>query len=336
MCPGAAARLSGRAGRRLEPTCGRWRNWAAVSTRRAITLEQGTLPSNGLVVYVIRAATLYDRPGNPYLNDEHVPYGDNAQRFALLGWVAAQLAQRLDSAWSPQIVHAHDWHAGLAPAYLKAAERQHGRVFARSVFTVHNLAYQGVFPAHQFGQLALPDDFSSACTASNSMGSCRVPRGRPTTATASPPISPDLRPRNPDTRPGAAGSTRLLRQLARSERHPEWRRLLGVESRHRHAPRRPLHGHPSGRQTGLQGQRCRSALACAEKAMRWLFGVVSRLAEQEGLDLLLEMIPEIVKRGGQLVVFGTGDPALGNRFETRRAGASGIGPRGRTRVSTKH
>lgn len=126
-----------------------------------VTLEQGTLPSNGLIVYTIRAASLYDRPGNPYLNDEHVPYGDNAQRFALLGWVAAQLAQQLDPAWSPQIVHAHDWHAGLAAAYLKAAERQHGRALARSVFTVHNLAYQGVFPAHQFGQLGLPDDFFS-------------------------------------------------------------------------------------------------------------------------------------------------------------------------------
>lgn len=126
-----------------------------------VTLERGTLASSGLIVYVIRASTLYDRPGNPYLNDEHVPYGDNAQRFALLGWVAAQLAQHLDPAWSPQIVHAHDWHAGLAPAYLKAAERQHGRSFARSVFTVHNLAYQGVFPAPQFGQLGLPADYFS-------------------------------------------------------------------------------------------------------------------------------------------------------------------------------
>jgi starch synthase len=126
-----------------------------------VTLEQGTLASSDLVVYVIRADTLYDRPGNPYLDAEHVPYGDNAQRFALLGWTAAQLAQQLDPAWAPQIVHAHDWHAGLAPAYLKAAERQHGKAFARSVFTVHNLAYQGIFPAHLFGQLALPADFFS-------------------------------------------------------------------------------------------------------------------------------------------------------------------------------
>ena len=124
-----------------------------------VTLERGTLAANGLVVYVIRAETLYDRGGNPYLDAEHVPYGDNAQRFAMLGWVAAQLAQHLDPSWAPQIVHAHDWHAGLAPAYLRAAEREHGRAAAHSIFTIHNLAYQGIFPAHQFGQLGLPADF---------------------------------------------------------------------------------------------------------------------------------------------------------------------------------
>ncbi len=124
-----------------------------------VMLERGTLAANGLVVYVIRAQSLYDRGGNPYLDAEHVPYGDNAQRFAMLGWTAAQLAQQLDPAWAPQIVHAHDWHAGLAPAYLKAAERERGKPSARTVFTIHNLAYQGIFPAHQFGQLGLPSDF---------------------------------------------------------------------------------------------------------------------------------------------------------------------------------
>src|ERR1700751_5997694 len=58
-----------------------------------VSLDRGVLPSNGLVVYVIRAETLYNRPGNPYLDAQLVPYGDNAQRFAFLGWTAAQLAQ---------------------------------------------------------------------------------------------------------------------------------------------------------------------------------------------------------------------------------------------------
>src|ERR1700744_5862602 len=153
LLPGFPAVLAGL--RELRPVAQLGRRFDAPE----VTLERGTLPANGLTVYVIRAASLYDRPGNPYLDDQHVPYGDNAQRFALLGWIAAQLAQQLDPAWSAQIVHAHDWHAGRAPAYLRAAERQHGRPVARSVFTVHNLAYQGVFPAHQFGQLGLPDDF---------------------------------------------------------------------------------------------------------------------------------------------------------------------------------
>src|SRR5215469_12290753 len=74
----------------------------------AASLELGRLPGSGLPVYMIRADAFYDRPGNPYLDAEHVPYGDNAQRFALLGWAAAQLAQHADPDWAPRIVHAHD------------------------------------------------------------------------------------------------------------------------------------------------------------------------------------------------------------------------------------
>ncbi len=101
------------------------------------TLEQGVLPTTGITVYMIRADSLYDRPGNPYLDADQVPYGDNAQTFrAASAGPAAQLAQHIDPSWAPQIVHAHDWHAGLAAAYLKAAARERGRVVAHSVFTV--------------------------------------------------------------------------------------------------------------------------------------------------------------------------------------------------------
>ena len=232
-----------------------------------VTLEQGTLPSNGLVVYVIRAAALYDRPGNPYLNDEHVPYGDNAQRFALLGWVAAQLAQQLDPAWSPQIVHAHDWHAGLAPAYLKAAERQHGRRFARSVFTVHNLAYQGVFPAHQFGQLGAAGRFFQRAR-HRVLRAAVVSQGGPLLQRPHHHRQPDLCARNPDARPGRRARRPAAPALARSERHPERRRLHGLESRHRHAAREPLQRDAPRRQSWRARKRCKSASASRRKAMR--------------------------------------------------------------------
>ena len=95
----------------------------------------GTPPDHALHAYVIDAPALYDRPGNPYENNQRQPYGDNHRRFALLGWAAAQLAQGLDPQWQPEVVHAHDWHAALAPAYLAFAQASRGRRVG-SVFTV--------------------------------------------------------------------------------------------------------------------------------------------------------------------------------------------------------
>ena len=110
----------------------------------------------GVALYVIDAPQLYDRPGNPYHDAQQHPYADNHLRFALLGWMAAQLADGVDGWWRPEVVHGHDWHAGLAPSYLAAQGRK-----VPSVFTIHNLAYQGVFPARCFDGLGLPADFFS-------------------------------------------------------------------------------------------------------------------------------------------------------------------------------
>jgi starch synthase len=273
-----------------------------------VTLEQGTLAENGLVVYVIRADSLYDRPGNPYLDEQHVPYGDNAQRFALLGWIAAQLAQHLDPAWAPQILHAHDWHAGLAPAYLRAAERQQGRPLARSVFTVHNLAYQGIFPAHLFNELGLPSDFfhmhgiefygQLSFLKAGLFYSDRITTVSPTYA------------REIQTLAQGGGLDGLLR----FRMHDLSGILNGVDYTVWCPGTDPLLAQhytlsrPSGKHA------CKAALqkrfGLPEKSDALLFGVVSRLTEQKGLDLLLATVPEIIKRGGQLVVFGTGDPAL--------------------------
>jgi starch synthase len=92
--------------------------------------------------------------GSPYHDTNLFAYPDNVLRFALLGWVGAEMASGLDPFWRPDVVHAHDWHAGLAPAYLAA--RGHP---AKSVFTVHNLAYQGMYYAHHMNDIELPWSF---------------------------------------------------------------------------------------------------------------------------------------------------------------------------------
>ena len=119
-------------------------------------LRLGVLPGTTRIpAYLIDAPALYGRGGNPYQDEHQQPYPDNHRRFALLGWVAALLAEGLDPAWRPRIVHSHDWHAGLAPAYLAHPRTSEPRR-AASVHTVHNLAYQGVFAADTFADLGLP------------------------------------------------------------------------------------------------------------------------------------------------------------------------------------
>ncbi len=128
-------------GERVEVVCG---------PLPALAREGRTLGA-----YVLMAPGLYDRPGNPYEDANKHAYADNHRRFAALGLAAAHVAHGLDAHWRPQLVHSHDWHAALAPACLALwNEGQGPRV--PSVYTVHNLAYQGVFGPELFGDLGLP------------------------------------------------------------------------------------------------------------------------------------------------------------------------------------
>jgi starch synthase len=106
----------------------------------------------GLDLIVIEAPHLYDRPGNPYVGPEGTDWPDNWQRFAALSWVASELGLGLVDGYRPQVIHAHDWQAGLAPAYVKFGPSDR----IKTVMTVHNMAFQGQFGYDIFGQLRLP------------------------------------------------------------------------------------------------------------------------------------------------------------------------------------
>ena len=106
---------------------------------------------NGVGLYLIDAPQLYRRDGNPYHDQYYADYGDNYLRFGLLGWVGASLAAGADSWWKPDLVHGHDWQSGLAFAYLRA-----WAVPVKTVFTIHNIAYAGIFSGHHLAELGLP------------------------------------------------------------------------------------------------------------------------------------------------------------------------------------
>ena len=257
----------------------------------------------GVPAYLIEAGPFYARPGNPYVDETGNDLPDNHLRFALLGWVAARFADGSIDDWRPDIVHGHDWHAGLAPAYLAAR----GGERPASVFTVHNLGYQGEFPAQTFRELALPASFFSMHGLEfygkvNFMKAGLHYADRITTV--SPAYAREIQ--TPEFGFGMDG-------LLRSRTGALTGILNGVDgaiwnpSTDTHIAASFSERNPEGK--ALCTTRLRSELKLAPVCGP-LFSVVSRLTAQKGLDMVLEVLPELVARGGQLAVLGSGDREL--------------------------
>ncbi len=272
-----------------------------------VVLRKGRLASLGVVGYVIDAPDLYLRPGGPYDDADRQPYADNHRRFGLLGWMAGQLAEGIDAQWQPQVAHCHDWHAGLAPAYLALSrERQATRV--ASLFTVHNLAYQGVFAALCFAELGLPQSAFSMDGLEyygqvSFMKAGLVYADRITT------VSPTYA-REIQTPEQGCGLDGLLR-----ERSDVLSGILNaVDETVWNPATDKLIPHPYDAADSAGKARCKAALQAemglTTNARAPLFGVVSRLTEQKGLHLVTAAIDELVSLGGQLVVLGSGDSGL--------------------------
>jgi len=118
-----------------------------------VALVSARIPDSGLPVWLVDCPPLFRRHGGPYSDREGRDWPDNALRFATLSHAAARIAlRRAGVAWRPDLVHAHDWHLGLLPALLAHYARPHPPV----VFTVHNVAFQGVFPGELLPVLGLP------------------------------------------------------------------------------------------------------------------------------------------------------------------------------------
>ncbi|MFG6414696.1 glycogen synthase GlgA [Roseateles sp. DC23W] len=285
------------------------------SEGRAVLLR-GRLPGFEAPVYVLDAPGLFDRPGNPYADEAGVTYADNHRRFALLGLAAARLAEGVDPAWRPQIVHAHDWHAGLACAHI-AAGRARGRTDARMVFTVHNLAYQGLFPADCFADLGLPPAHY-AVEGLEFYGQVSFMKAGLHFADAITTVSPGYA-REIQTPEQGCGLDGLLRHRA-AVLHGV---LNGVDYRLWSPARDRSLAQPYDADRPEGKADCKAALqgecGLAVKVDAPLFGIVSRLTEQKGLPLVLEALNDLLAAGGQLVVLGSGDARLEAEFSAAAA-----------------
>jgi starch synthase len=303
VLPGLPAIVRGVEGQRLVCEIGPMFGAARIS------LRLGTVGFSGVPAYVVDAPRLYRRDGNPYLDASGSEWSDNLQRFALLGWVAAHLASgELDGDWVPDLVHAHDWHAALACAYMAAQPASP----ARSVFTVHNLAYQGLFDAHDFHLLGLPGRFMLPGALEFHGRFSFMKAGlayAQRVTTVSPSYAAEIA--RPEFGCGLDGVIRA-RGVAVSGI------LNGVDGKV-WDPASDTLIDARYCATALQGKaRCKAALqqalGLAVDARAPVLAVVSRLTAQKGLDLLLQALPDLLAHGVQLAVQGTGDAALEAAF----------------------
>lgn len=273
-----------------------------------VALHQAIAPGTGLTLYVLDAPLLYGRAGNPYHDDAGHEWPDNLQRFGLLGWAAAQLAAgALDVNWQPELVHAHDWHAGMACAYLKAHSAP-----TPSVFTVHNLAYQGLFPHQDSALLGLSSRFMSSAGLEYH-GQLSFMKAGLKFADRLTTVSPTYA-REITTPEFGCGLDGVLRSRASALQGI----LNGIDQQVWNPASDPALAHTFG-PGNLGGKAvCKAALQ-AEAGLRLdpaspLVLALSRLTPQKGLDLLLGALPALLEQGGQLVVQGTGDAALEAAF----------------------
>ena len=116
-------------------------------------LVSGEMPGSDVRAWLIHAPSLYLRNGGLYQDAEGRDWPDNALRFGFLSHVAQAIATGRVGNWIPDVVHANDWHTGLVPLLLS---RQDGPRPA-AIFTIHNTAFQGNFPAHWYSALRIPD-----------------------------------------------------------------------------------------------------------------------------------------------------------------------------------
>ncbi|MCK3656937.1 starch synthase [Pasteurellaceae bacterium Macca] len=260
---------------------------------------------NGLGVYVIDAPHLFDRR-LPYYDDNYQDYMDNYKRFALLGYLGAQIAEGLDHWWGRvEVLHAHDWQGGLACAYLKS---WHSPV--KSVFTIHNIAYTGRFQAYHLPELGLPWEFFHP-NGLEFYGEMSYLKAGLYFADRITTVSPTYAQEITEEIAGA-GMHGLL-QIRQAEG-----RLKGILNGVDEAVWNPetdgniiapyranyMHGKAKNK-AELQRQ-----FGLPEDKDALLFVMVTRLTEQKGADFLLANIDQMMQYNVQLVVLGSGAPEL--------------------------
>lgn len=262
--------------------------------------------AGGLDLLVLVAPHLYDRPGNIYLGPDGRDWPDNAERFAALSWMAARIADGALAGWRPEVIHAHDWQAALVPDHL-AAQGLAGKV--GTLVTIHNIAFQGITGADRIGRLRL-DTARYTRAGFEYYGKVSALKAGLTLAerlsTVSPTYADELM--RPEFGMGLDGVMReragVLSGILNGIDEAAWNPATDP------ALAQPYTA-PAGKKAARAALRAEFGLPASDGPLTI---VVSRLTEQKGLDLLIEALPALTARRGQLALLGSGEKWMEQAF----------------------
>lgn len=279
----------------------------------SVKIHESTLPGSRVKVWTVDCPELYDRDGGPYQDASGNDWPDNAQRFAIFDKAVCEIAQsRAGIDWPVDIVHCHDWQTGLIPALLKQEAE-----YPATLFTIHNLAYQGLFPYHTFLDLDLPPHYWSH-QALEFHGQLSFIKGGLVFAdrinTVSPYYAEEIK--TPDFGCGLEG---LLQQRA-----PVLTGILnGIDPREWNPSTDP-HLAQNYNKRSLSGKvlnklPLQSLFNLPEDQDCMVVSMVSRLTHQKGVDLIVNALPELLNLRLQLMILGTGDRHLEQELQSAAA-----------------
>ncbi len=267
-----------------------------------IKLLQGRLPKSRVTTWLLDCAKFFDRPGNPYMNEQGQIWPDNAERFALFSKAICHIAMdRIGLGWQAELVHCNDWQTALVPALLDQETRR-----PATLFTVHNLAYQGLFNYDTFVKLRLPPHLwqYEALEFYNQLSFIKGGLVfADSISTVSPSYAEEIQ--QPEFGYGLDGLLRRRQQqlsgILNGIDVDEWN--PGTDPRLVQNYNRRSLAKKAVNKIALQNY-----FKLPEKPKTLLFGFIGRLVEQKGLDDILASLPGILEMPVQFVFLGSGQP----------------------------
>lgn len=270
-----------------------------------LSIQEGRLPDSNVPLYFLDHPAYFDRPGLYVEPEEHTDYPDNCKRFIALPRGALELCEALDI--RPDVLHCHDWQTGLAPVYVKTLYRsRHNWATVGTVFTIHNIQFQGLFWHWDMKPTGLPWELFNWRMLEYYANLSFLKGGlvfADVLTTVSGRYAEEIQ-----TPEFGEGMENVLQQRSHD--------LYGIINGIDHGVWSPETdemiaatysvNEPAGKAACKKALQRRFDLPAKSKTP--MIGMVARLAPQKGLDLIEDAMPHLMKRDLQLVILGTGSP----------------------------